>query len=74
MFNFVKLVGDVAEIPSFSGLYGNHVSDMYYAEYDGNGDFYPDMYYGRFSASNSLEVDNQVDKTLNHMPVDATFF
>tara|TARA_B100000902_G_scaffold389856_1_gene437756 strand:+ start:28715 stop:32179 length:3465 start_codon:yes stop_codon:yes gene_type:complete len=65
---YLLLVGDEDQVPSFyvTTQGTSHVSDMYYCEFDGNGDFYPDMYYGRFSASNSLEVDNQVDKTLNH--------
>ena len=37
--SYLLLVGDVNEIPSFSGTQGSHVSDLYYAEYDGNGDF-----------------------------------
>ena len=47
-------------------LTGSHVSDMYYCEFDGNGDFYPEMYFGRFSANSPLDVEIQVDKTLTH--------
>ena len=36
---------------------------MYYCEYDGGGDFYPEMYFGRFSATNSGQVEAQVNKT-----------
>lgn len=64
--SYILLVGDVAEIPSFSGLYGNHVSDLYYAEYDGNGDIYADVYYGRFSSSDPLEIQNMVNKSINY--------
>ena len=39
---------------------------MYYCEFDGGGDFYPEMYFGRFSATNSGEVEAQVNKTLTH--------
>ena len=61
---YLLLVGDLAQIPSFNN--GNHVSDMYYCEFDGNGDFYPEMYYGRFSATSAAEVESQVNKTLTH--------
>ena len=62
--SYVLLVGDVDEIPSFSGLHGSHVTDLYYAEYDGNGDIYADAYYGRFSSSNPTEIENMVNKTI----------
>ena len=39
---------------------------MYYCEFDGNGDFFPEMYFGRFSANSPLDVEIQVDKTLTH--------
>jgi hypothetical protein len=61
---YVLFVGDEAQVPSFDN--GNHLSDMYYCEFDGGGDFYPEMYYGRFSATISEEVEVQVNKTLTH--------
>ncbi len=64
--SYILLVGDVNEIPSFSGTQGNHISDLYYAEYDGNGDFYADVYYGRFSSSNPQEIQHMVSKTIDY--------
>ena len=61
---YLLLVGDIDQVPSFQA--SGHVSDMYYCEFDGNGDFYPEMYYGRFSASSVLDVEVQVAKTLTH--------
>ena len=61
---YVLFVGDDAQVPSFNN--GNHLSDMYYCEFDGNGDFYPEMYYGRFSAVTAGDVEAQVNKTLTH--------
>ena len=61
---YLLIVGDDSHIPSFN--VGPHVSDMYYCEFDGNGDFYPEMYFGRFSANTPLDVEIQVDKTLTH--------
>ena len=63
---YLLLVGDVSQIPSFSGNSGSHISDLYYCEFDGGGDFYPEMYYGRFSANSVDEVEHQVEKTLTH--------
>lgn len=61
---YLLIVGDEAQVPSFDN--GQHLSDMYYCEFDGGGDFFPEMYYGRFSATNSGEVEAQVNKTLTH--------
>lgn len=61
-FSFVLLVGDIAQIPSFPGTTGSHVTDFYYGEF--TGDFLPDVYYGRFSANNIAELQPQIDKTL----------
>ena len=63
---YLLIVGDEAQVPSFNGASGSHLSDMYYCEFDGNGDFYPEMYYGRISATNSGDVEAQVYKTITH--------
>jgi len=61
---YVLFVGDDGQVPSFNN--GSHLSDMYFCEFDGGGDFYPEMYYGRFSAVSSADVEAQVNKTLTH--------
>jgi len=64
--SFLLIVGDVAQIPTFDGTSDSHVTDLYYACYDGSGDIYPDINYGRFSASNLTELQPQIDKTLEY--------
>ena len=59
---YLLIVGDHEQIPSFD--IGNHVSDMYYCEF--TGDYFPEMIYGRFSATNSSELTIQIDKTLQY--------
>lgn len=59
---FVLLVGDVAQIPTFSGTAGSHKTDLYYFEY--TGDKLPEVFYGRFSAESVEELQPQIDKTL----------
>ena len=59
---YLLIVGDEAQVPSFDN--GDHLSDMYYCAFDGGGDFYPEMYYGRFSATIAEQVTAQVNKTL----------
>ncbi len=62
--SFVLFVGDIAQVPSFAGTTGSHVSDLYYCEY--TGDFLPEVYYGRFSATNTAELKPQLEKTLEY--------
>ncbi|RLD60384.1 MAG: hypothetical protein DRJ05_04765 [Bacteroidetes bacterium] len=62
--SFVLIVGDVAQIPTFSGTAGSHYTDLYYCEY--TGDIFPECYYGRFSAENLTELQPQIDKTLEY--------
>jgi hypothetical protein len=61
-FTFLLIVGDHDQIPAFQSP--GHVTDLYYAEYDGDGDFFPDVFYGRFSANTVDELMPQIEKTL----------
>jgi hypothetical protein len=61
---FLLLIGDVAQIPAFTGVADNgHVTDLYYATWT-TGDNLPDCYYGRFSAQNVSQLTPQIEKTL----------
>ena len=59
---FVLFVGDTGEIPAETGSYTSKATDLYYCSVDG--DMFPEMYYGRFSATNADELQPQIDKTL----------
>lgn len=64
---FLLLVGDVDLIPSFNGTTQNsHVTDLYYACYDGSSDYLPDLYYARFSAQNATHLQNLINKTITY--------
>lgn len=58
--SFVLFVGDVAQIPAYQC--SGHVSDLYYCEY--TDDYFPEMYYGRFSATSLIQLEPQIEKTL----------
>lgn len=62
--SFVLFVGDVAQIPAFTGTTGGHVTDLYFCEY--TNDIFPECYYGRFSATNLNQLQPQIDKTLEY--------
>nr|MBC8146896.1 hypothetical protein [Bacteroidota bacterium] len=63
---FILIVGDVAQVPAFSGAQtsGSHVSDFFYAEY--TGDTLPEAYIGRYSATTLSQLSSQIDKTLQY--------
>ncbi len=62
--SFVLLVGDTPQIPAFAGSAGSHVTDLRYCEY--TGDNLPEVYYGRFSAQTTAQLQPQIDKTLEY--------
>ena len=63
--SFVLLVGDVGQIPSWpSRIGGSHVTDLYYCEY--TGDHLPEVFYGRFPATDTSQLRTMVNKTLEY--------
>lgn len=60
--SFLLLVGDTPQIPAITGSSSGKMTDLYYASVDG--DYFPEMYYGRFSATNSAQLTAQINKTL----------
>ncbi|MBI4646060.1 MAG: PKD domain-containing protein, partial [Bacteroidia bacterium] len=63
---FVLFVGDVAQIPAYTGTTGSHPSDLYYCTFDGGSDYIPELYFGRFSAESTSELSNIIQKVLMH--------
>jgi len=60
--SFVLFVGDAQQIPPFDE--GEHISDLRLCEF--TGDYFPEIYYGRFSAQNTTQLQPQIDKTLEY--------
>lgn len=60
--SFILFVGDTPQIPAYIGTSSQKVTDVYYASVDG--DYFPEMYYGRFSARSVGELLPQIEKTL----------
>ncbi|MGE0077834.1 MAG: C25 family cysteine peptidase [Bacteroidales bacterium] len=60
---FLIFVGDVAQVPSSAvGSQSGKQTDLYYASVDG--DIFPEMYYGRLSATTTAQLDNIINKIL----------
>ena len=62
--SFLLIVGDVNLLPPFHSEFGQHVTDLYYAEY--SGDMLPELFHGRFPASTVAELQVMIDKTLEY--------
>ena len=64
---YVLLVGDIAQIPVFNTRVSgeDHKTDLYYFTWT-DGDNFPDCFYGRFSAQNTTQLSNILDKTLQY--------
>ncbi|HER00598.1 MAG TPA: hypothetical protein ENO22_14770 [candidate division Zixibacteria bacterium] len=62
--SFVLLVGDDQQIPAHQA--SGHITDLYFCEYSTPGDYFPEVYYGRFSAQNTTQLQPQIDKTLEY--------
>ena len=62
---YLLIVGDHEQIPAFKSNYG-HYTDLYYSEFDGNGDFFPELLYGRLSAKDTTQLNPQIDKILEY--------
>lgn len=61
--SFLVLVGDTPQLPaSETGSKTGKQTDLYYASVDG--DYFPDMYYGRMSAETTEQLDNIIHKIL----------
>lgn len=58
---YVLLVGDISELPTWSGVDG-HATDLYYGEF--TDDYLPECYVGRMSANSTDELEAILEKTL----------
>ncbi len=61
--DYLLIVGNVSKIPYYGS--GN-VTDMYYGEMDGNGDYIPEMYIGRLPVADTTELKNVVSKIIQY--------
>ena len=63
---YLLIIGDVKRVPYYgSGGTGN-ITDMYYGEFDGNGDYMPEMYIGRLPVADTAELKTAVSKIIQY--------
>ena len=63
---YLLIIGDVNRIPYYGSDGSGNVTDMYYGEFDGDGDYLPDMYIGRIPAPDTSSVKSAVEKLLEY--------
>ncbi len=60
---YLLIIGDTKKIP----YYGTgSITDMYYGEFDGNGDYIPEMYIGRLPVSDTTELKSVIEKIIQY--------
>jgi len=60
---YVLLVGDTPQIPTYMGTQGPEAVDLYYVTINSE-DYFPDIFIGRFPASEKSHVTAMVNKTI----------
>jgi len=63
--SFVLLVGDTGQIPTYTGTETGSAADLYYVTIN-PGDYFPDIFIGRFPASSPAHVTTMVEKILTY--------
>jgi hypothetical protein len=61
---YLLLIGDINRIPKADET--TYLSDMYYGEFTGGGDYIPEMYVGRLPVSDTNDVKSVVSKILQY--------
>ena len=62
--DYILLVGDVANIPAWTGSgAGSPTTDLNYVQLEG-GDYFADAFIGRYSVANSTQLGNAINKSI----------
>ena len=61
---YLLIVGDLSIIPSSGGT--TNVSDLYYGEFDGGGDYIPELYIGRLPVKDTVQLKGIVSKIVKY--------
>jgi hypothetical protein len=64
--DYLLIIGDISRVPYYGMGTSGNVTDMYYGEFDGNGDYLPEMYIGRIPAKDTSEVRTALSKIIQY--------
>jgi len=63
---YLLIIGDVNKVPYFGSGGSGNVTDMYYGEFDGHGDYIPEMFIGRIPVADTTELKTAVTKIIQY--------
>jgi hypothetical protein len=63
---YLLIIGDVNRIPYYGSGGSGNVTDMYYGEFDGNGDYMPEMFIGRIPVADTNELKTAITKIIQY--------
>ena len=61
---YLMIVGDPSIIPTSRGT--TNISDLYYGEFDGSGDYIPELYIGRLPVKDTIQLKAVVKKIVDY--------
>jgi hypothetical protein len=61
---YLLIIGDITRIPRCDET--SNISDLYYGEFDGDGDYLPEIYIGRLPVTDTAEARNVVSKIVQY--------
>ena len=63
---YLLIIGDINRIPYYGSGGSGNITDMYYGEFDGNGDYIPEMFIGRLPVADTTELKTAVTKIIQY--------
>ena len=63
---YLLIIGDVNRVPYYGAGSSGNVTDMYYGEFDGSGDYIPEMFIGRIPVADTTELKTAVKKIIQY--------
>ena len=63
---YLLIIGDINRIPYYGADGSGNITDMYYGEFDGNGDYIPEMYIGRIPCADTTELKTAIGKIIQY--------
>ena len=67
---YLLIIGDVTRIPYYGTGGSENITDMYYGEFDGNGDYIPEMFIGRLPVADTTQLKTVLNKIIQYEKFD----
>ncbi len=63
---YLLIIGDINRVPYYGTGGTGNVTDMYYAEFTGNGDYIPEMFVGRLPVADTTQLNTVISKIIQY--------